>query len=114
MLTIMCVGIPIGGVYIKARGVKKGSIPDIVKVELANISIVSGIVYPDVDRFLYGPDRPVSSLYDAEVVWCGIVSCCWLCTWMGVGSCRCCLYLTPRVLPVSAIYSSSHAISLHW
>ena len=55
MLTVMHVHIPIGRVYFKARGVKKDSVPDMVKIELPNIPVECGIVYPDVDRFLYGP-----------------------------------------------------------
>ena len=53
---LLCVCIPIGTVYFKARGVKKDSVPYMVKVELTNIPVKCGIVYPDVDRFLYGPD----------------------------------------------------------
>ena len=42
--------------YFKARGVKKDSVSDMIKIELTNIPVVkSGIVYPDVDVFLYGP-----------------------------------------------------------
>ena len=31
------------------------SVPDMIKIELTNIPVKSGIVYPDVDDFLYGP-----------------------------------------------------------
>ena len=34
MLTILCVRIPIGRVYFKSMGVKKDSVPDMIKVEL--------------------------------------------------------------------------------
>ena len=51
MLTIMCVHIPIGRVYFKPRGVKKDSVPEMIKVELTYIPIKCGIVYPDIDRF---------------------------------------------------------------
>ena len=37
-----------------ARGVKKDSVPDMVKIELTNFPVKSGIVYPDADGFLYG------------------------------------------------------------
>ena len=55
MPTIMSVCIPIGRVYFKAMGVKKGSLPYMVMVELTNIPVKCGIVYPDVDRLLYHP-----------------------------------------------------------
>ena len=45
--TIMCVHIPIGRVYFKARGVKKDSVPYMVQVELTNIPVQCGIVYPE-------------------------------------------------------------------
>ena len=45
----MC--LPLGGVYFKARGVKKDSIPDMIKVKLTYFPIKSWIVYPDVDTF---------------------------------------------------------------
>ena len=41
--------------YFKARGVKKDSILGMIKIELTNIPVKSGIVYPDVDCLLYGP-----------------------------------------------------------
>ena len=41
--------------YFKARGVKKDFIPDMNKIELTNIPVKSGIVYPDVDCLLYCP-----------------------------------------------------------
>ena len=37
-----------------------------------------------------------------------------LCWWMGEGSFRCSLYLLPKVLEVSPIYSSSQPRSPHW
>ena len=55
MPPIMCVGIPTGRVYFKARDVKKDFVPYMVKVELTSLPVKCGIVYPDVDRFLYGP-----------------------------------------------------------
>ena len=44
--------------YFKARGVRKYSVPDMIKIELINIPVKSGIVYPDVDGFLYVVLRP--------------------------------------------------------
>ena len=55
MPTIMCVCIPIGRVYFKVRGVKKDSVPDMIKVKLTYVPIKSWIIYPDVDTFFYGP-----------------------------------------------------------
>ena len=52
MPTIMYVCIPIGRDYFKARGVKKDSVPYMVKVELTSIPVKCRIVYPDVDRFI--------------------------------------------------------------
>ena len=37
-----------------------------------------------------------------------------LCTWMGEGSLRCSLYLSPRVLDVSLMYSSPQSMATHW
>ena len=39
---------------------------------------------------------------------------CCMCTWMGGGCLRCSLHLSPRVLAVYLIYSSSQAMWLHW
>ena len=55
MPTIVYVYIHLAIGYFKARGVKKDSIPDRIKVELTNIPVKSGIVYPDVDCLFYGP-----------------------------------------------------------
>ena len=55
MPIIVYVHIHMGRAYFKARGVKKDSVPDMDGIELTNISVKSGIVYPDVDGFLYGP-----------------------------------------------------------
>ena len=55
MPIIVYVYIHLGIGYFNARGVKKDSIPDMIKIELTNIPVKSGIVYPDVDCFLYGP-----------------------------------------------------------
>ena len=52
---LLYVCIPFGRVYFKARSVKKDSVPDMIKVELTYIPIKGGIVYPDVNRFLYSP-----------------------------------------------------------
>ena len=35
--------------------VKKDSVPDVIKVKLIYVPIKGGIVYPDVNKFLYGP-----------------------------------------------------------
>ena len=43
----MC--IHFGRAYFKARGIKKDSVPDMLEIELTNIPVKSGIVYPDVD-----------------------------------------------------------------
>ena len=73
--TIMCVCMPIGRVYFKARAVKKDSVPDMIKVELTYVPIKGGIVYSDVNRFFYSPGQAlVLPPYDVEIVWCGIVS----------------------------------------
>ena len=46
MPTIVCVCMPFGRVYFKARGVKKDSVPDMIKVELTYITyIVLVVVY---------------------------------------------------------------------
>ena len=55
MPAIVYVCIHLRRAYFKARGVKKDSIPDMIEIELTNIPVKSGIVYPDVDGFLYGP-----------------------------------------------------------
>ena len=39
---------------------------------------------------------------------------CCMCTWIGEGCFRCSLCLSPRVLDVSPMYSSSDAMLLHW
>ena len=76
MPTIMCVHLPIRRLYFKARGVKKDSVPYMVKVELTNIPIKCGIAYTDVDRPLYGPGYVlVLPPYDAKIVCCDIVFC---------------------------------------
>ena len=40
--------------YFKARGIKD-SVPHMIEIELANIPVRSGIVYPYIDHFLKGP-----------------------------------------------------------
>ena len=60
---LLCVCIHLGRVYFKARGVKKGSVQDMIKIELTNISVKSGTVYPDVEHFfLWSWLGPLSSL----------------------------------------------------
>ena len=49
----VCIHLGIG--YFKAGGVKKDSIPDMVKIEVTNIPVKSGIVYPDVEDREGGP-----------------------------------------------------------
>ena len=39
MPTIVCVDIPLGRVYFKARGVKKDSVPGMIEVKLNNIPV---------------------------------------------------------------------------
>ena len=46
--------IHLGIAYFKARGVKRNSIPQMIKIELTNIPVKSGIVYPDVDCLFRG------------------------------------------------------------
>ena len=46
----MC--IHFGRAFFKARGIKKDPVPDIIEIELTNIPVKSGIVYPDVDGLL--------------------------------------------------------------
>ena len=55
MPIIVYVHIHLGIGYFKARGVKKDYIPDMIEIELTNIPVKSGIVYPDVDCLFYGP-----------------------------------------------------------
>ena len=55
MPIIVYVQLHVGRAYFKARGVKKDSVPPMIEIELTNIPVKSGIVYPDVDGFLYGP-----------------------------------------------------------
>ena len=75
MPTILCVHIPFGRVYFKARGVKKDSLPDMIKVELTYVPIEGGIVNSDVIRFSYSPGYVlVLPTYDAEIVLAGFVS----------------------------------------
>ena len=71
----MCVHIPIGRVYFKARGIKKDSVPDMIKVECTYFPIKGGIVDSDVNRFFYSPGQAlVLPSYDVEIVLCGNVS----------------------------------------
>ena len=51
MFITVYVHIHLGRTYFKARGVKD-SVPDMIKIELTNFPVKSGIVYPDVDGFL--------------------------------------------------------------
>ena len=39
MFSIMCVHLPFGRVYFKARGVKKNSVPDMIEVKLTHVPI---------------------------------------------------------------------------
>ena len=48
----VCIHLGIG--YFKARGVKEDSIPDMIKIELTNIPVKSGIVYPVQSKVLFG------------------------------------------------------------
>ena len=57
MHIIVYVNIHLGIGYFKARSVKKDSISDMIMIELINIPVKSGIVYPDVDCLLYGPGQ---------------------------------------------------------
>ena len=67
MPTIVCVHIPFGTVYYKARGVKKDSVPDMIKFELTYVPFKGGIVFSDVNRFFYGPGEVlVLPPYDVE------------------------------------------------
>ena len=51
------VHIHLGIGYFKARGVKKDSIPDMIKIDLTNIPVKSGIVYPEVDCLFNDPGQ---------------------------------------------------------
>ena len=53
-LLYMCT-YPLEKVFFKARGVKKDSVPDMIKIELTYVPIKDRIVYPDVNRIFYGP-----------------------------------------------------------
>ena len=53
MPTNVCVHIPIGRVYLNARGVKKNSVPDMIKVKLTYVPVKGGIVYSDINRFFW-------------------------------------------------------------
>ena len=70
MPTIICVHMPICGVYyFKTRGVKKESVPDMIKVELTYVPIKGRIVYSDVNRFFYSPGQTlVLPPYDVKTV----------------------------------------------
>ena len=57
MPIIVCVHIHLGRAYFKARGVKKDSVPDMIEIVFTNVPVESGIVYLDVDGFLYGPGQ---------------------------------------------------------
>ena len=63
MPIIVYVHIHLGIGYFKTRGVKKDSIPDMIKIELTNIPVKSCIVYPDVDCLLYGPNWTMGNIY---------------------------------------------------
>ena len=52
---LLYVCIPFGKVYFKARGVKKDSVPDMIKFEITYVPIKGGIVYYDVNRFFCCP-----------------------------------------------------------
>ena len=47
--------IHLGRAYFRARGIKKDSVPDMIEIEFPMFLLKSGIVYPDVDGFLFGP-----------------------------------------------------------
>ena len=57
MPTIVFTCIPFGRVYFKARGAKKDSVPNMIKVELTYVPTWGGIVYSDINtlinRFFY-------------------------------------------------------------
>ena len=57
-VNLLVMHICLGRAYFKARGTKKDSVPDMTEIELTNIPVKSGIIYPDVDSFLYGPGPP--------------------------------------------------------
>ena len=64
MFTCMPIGwswlvmhIHLGRAYFQVRGIKKDSVLDMVEIELTNIPVMSGIVYSDIDGFLYGPGQ---------------------------------------------------------
>ena len=55
MPIIVYVHMHLGRAFFKARGVKKDSVPDMIKIEFTNVPVKSWIVYPDVHCFLHGP-----------------------------------------------------------
>ena len=76
IIVYVCIHLGIG--YFKARGVKKDSISDMIKIELTNIPVKSAIVYPEVVLVL---DRSWSSL-PTMLKLSGVELCpvCWMCT----------------------------------
>ena len=86
-----------------------------MQIELTYIHIKCGIVHLYVDRFLNSSSNamvllPIILKLSYAVLW--PVMQLWLC--IGEGSFRCSLNLSPKVLEVSPIYSSSHTSSPHW
>ena len=84
--------------YFKPRGIKKYSIPYMVKIELTFISIKGGVLPP----------------YFLEVILCGVIACIVTMVMYRECSFRCSLNLSSKILEVSPMYSSSHRRSPHW
>ena len=99
--------IPIVITNFKVRGVKKDSVPYMMKIILTHISISVGLLTQMYIDSLIVLARPWSSL-PMMLKFSGVVLCpVWvLCTWMDEASFRCSLYLSPKVLDVSPIQDS--------
>ena len=95
MPTIMCVCIPTGRVYFKARGVDKDCVPYMVNVELTNIPVKWGNIYPWCKLIplwsWLGPGAP-SLWFLSCLVWTYVLFVGCALGWFD-GSFRCSLYL---------------------
>ena len=105
---------PIAIINFKVRGVKWDSVPYMMKIILTYILLCVGLLtlmYIDSWIVLAWPWSYL--LIMLKLSWVVLCLVWMLCTWMGEGSFRCSLYLSPKVLDVSPMYSSSHASSPH-
>ena len=81
------------------------------RVNFTYVIVKCGIVNPNVNGFLDVVPLPP---YYLEVVMVSRVACLAAVMMNGRGGFRCSLYLSPKVLEVSPMYSSSHVRSPHW